>query len=101
MGKNPDNYETIRDETNIYKQKPINNDEFNDVEEDEVRERVKKRKEKRREVAEKKKLLKRKEKQEKFKENEETYWKRLGELNKQFKAKKTPKNVSNNYKNIK
>ena len=55
MGKNPDNYETIRDETNIYKQKPINNDEFNDVEEDEVRERVKKRKEKRREVAEKKK----------------------------------------------
>ena len=60
MGKNPDNYETIRDETNIYKQKPINNDEFNDVEEDEVREWVKKRKEKRREVAEKKKVVKKK-----------------------------------------
>ena len=60
MGKNPDNYETIRDETNIYKQKPINNYEFNDVEEDEVRERVKKRKEKRREVAEKKKVVKKK-----------------------------------------
>ena len=60
MGKNPDNYETIRDETNIYKQKPLNIDEFNDVEEDEVRERVKKRKEKRREVAEKKKVVKKK-----------------------------------------
>ena len=60
LGKNPDNYETIRDETNIYEQKPINIDEFNDVEETEVRERVKKRKEKRREVAGKKKLLKKK-----------------------------------------
>ena len=58
MGKS--NYKTIRDETNIYEQKPINIDEFNDVEETEVQERVKKRKEKRREVAKKNKLLKKK-----------------------------------------
>ena len=36
LGKNPGNYETIRDETNIYEQKPINIDEFNDVEKTEV-----------------------------------------------------------------
>ena len=73
LGKNPDNYETIRDETNIYEQKPINIDEFNDVEQTEVRERVQKRKEKRMEVAEKNKLLKKKKKQEGFKENEGVY----------------------------
>ena len=88
--KKPDNYETIRDETNIYEQKPINIDEFNDVEETEVRERVKRKKEKRREVAEKSKLLKKKKKQEEFKENEGIYWKRLGEFNRQFKANKKP-----------
>ena len=58
LGKN--NYETIRDEKNIYEQKLINIDKFNDVEETEVQERVKKRKEKRREVAKKNKLLKKK-----------------------------------------
>ena len=88
LGKNLENYETIRNETNIYEQKLMSIDEFNDVEETEVRARVEKRKEKRREVAEKNKLLKKKKKQE---ENEEVYWKRLGELNKQFKANKEAK----------
>ena len=58
LGKNPENYETIPNETNIYKQKPINVDDFNEVEEKEVKERVEKQK--RREVAEKNKLLKKK-----------------------------------------
>ena len=101
LGKNPENYASIRNEWNIYEQKPINVDEFNDVEENEVSERVKKRKEKPREVAEKNKLLKKKKKQEEFKENEEVYWKRLGELNKQFKvnkkAKKEAKKISQTF----
>ena len=42
--KNPDNYKTIRGETNIYEQKPINIDEFNDLEETEVGKRVNKTK---------------------------------------------------------
>ena len=94
LGKNPENYETMRNETNIYQQKPININEFYHVEESEVRARVEKRKEKRREVAEKNKLLKKKKRREQFKENEEVYWKRLGELNKQFKAKKKAKQMS-------
>ena len=104
LEKNPDSYETIRDETNIYEQKAINIDEFYDVEETEVREQVKKkRKEKRREVSERNKLLKKKKKQEQLKEKEEFYWKRLGELNKQFKAdkkakKRSKEDVSNSYK---
>ena len=93
--KNPQNYETIRNETNIYEQKLVRIDQFNDVEETEIRERVAKRKEKRREVAEKNKLLKKKEKQEEFNENEAAYWKRLGELNKQFKANKKAKKEAN------
>ena len=48
LGKNTEKYGSRRNETNIYEQKPINVDEFNDVEENEVCERVKKRKEKRR-----------------------------------------------------
>ena len=42
LGKNPDNYESIRNETNIYKQKPINIDDFNEIEENEVKERIEK-----------------------------------------------------------
>ena len=60
LGKNPENYETIRNETNIQKQKPINIDDFNEVEEKEVKEGVEKQKQKRCEVAEKNKLLKKK-----------------------------------------
>ena len=58
LGKNPENYESMRNETYNYEQKRINVDDFNEVEEKEVNERVEKRKEKRQEVAEKNKLLK-------------------------------------------
>ena len=60
LGKNPENYENICNETNIYEQKPINVDDFNEVEEKEVKEHVQKRKQKRREVAKKNKLFKKK-----------------------------------------
>lgn len=55
MGKNPRNYESIKKETNIYEQKPINIDDFNEAEEAEVKQ-LEKRKQKRREIAEKNKL---------------------------------------------
>ena len=55
------NYETIRNEANIYKQKSVNVDDFNEVKEKEVKERIEKRKQKRCEVTEKNKLLKQKE----------------------------------------
>ena len=67
MGKNPANYESIRNETNIYEQKPINIDDFNEAKEAEIKKRVEKRKQKRREVAEKNKLFKKKRKQEEIK----------------------------------
>ena len=58
LGKNSENYENIGNKTNIYEQKPINIDYFNDVEEKQVKECVEKRKQKRREVAEKNKMVK-------------------------------------------
>ena len=97
MGKNPANYETIRKE-NIYEQKPVNIDDFNDTEEAEVKQRVEKRKEKRRAVAEKNKLLRKKRKTEKNKRKEKDMWERLGKLNSEFedikKAKKKSKKMS-------
>ena len=56
MGKNPENYEAIRNETLFYEQKPIKVDDFNEIEEKEVKEWVEKQK--RREVAGSNKLLK-------------------------------------------
>ena len=53
LGKNPQNYENIRKEINIYGQKPVDIDNFNEVEEKEVKELFEKRRQKRREVAEK------------------------------------------------
>ena len=38
VGKNPNNYESLQKETSIYEQKPINIDDFNDLEEAEVKE---------------------------------------------------------------
>ena len=67
MVKNPINYENIRKETNIYEQKPTKIYDFNDAEEAEAKEHVKKRKEKRKNVAEKNQLLKKK----KLEENKE------------------------------
>ena len=46
LGKNPNNYESIRNKTNIYEQKPINIEDFNEAEEAEVKEPVEKRKQK-------------------------------------------------------
>ena len=66
IGKNPANYETIWKETNIFEQKSVNIDNFNDSEEAEVKERIEKQK-KRRKVAEKNKLLKKRERQRKIK----------------------------------
>ena len=86
LGKNPENYETIHNETNIYQQKPINVDDFNEVEEKEVKERVGKRKRNRREVAEKHKQMKKQQrKHEESKVKEKDMRTRLTELNNGFK----------------
>ena len=61
LGKNSENYENIRKETNIYEQKTVTIDDFNEVEKKEVKERVEKRRQKRRKVAEQNKLLQKKE----------------------------------------
>ena len=61
LGKNPNNYENIRKETNIYEQKPINIDDFNDSEEADVKVRVEKQK-KAWKRGQKKKTLKKKKK---------------------------------------
>ena len=58
-----ENYENIRKETNVYEKKPVTTDDFNEVEEKEVKERFEKRRQKRREVAEQNKLLKKKKKE--------------------------------------
>ena len=51
LGKNPQNYKNVRDETNVYEQKSIKINDFNKDEEKEVKERVEKRKIKCREGA--------------------------------------------------
>ena len=67
LGKNLENSETIRNERNIYEQKPVNVDDFNEVEEKDVKEKVEKQKQERREVPEKNKLLKERENWKKIK----------------------------------
>ena len=57
LGKNLQNYESVRNETNVSEEKPIKIDDFNEAEEKEVKEPVEKIKIKRRAVAEKNKLL--------------------------------------------
>ena len=85
LGKSPNNYEGVRDETHVYEQKPIKIDEFNEVEEKGLREHVEKRKIKRREFAEKNKLLKKTKKLEENKQTEKEMQDRLRALNKVFK----------------
>ena len=70
LGKNPKNHETIRNETSVFEQRPIEVDDFNEIEKKQIKEWVEKRKQKRREVAEKNKPLNKKRKQEKSKEDE-------------------------------
>ena len=98
MGKNPANYETIRKETNIYEQKPVNIDDFNEAEEVELKQGVEKRKGKRRIVAEKNKLVRNKRKTEENRVNENDMWECLAKLNSEFKdikkAKKDSKKMS-------
>ena len=65
LGKNPENYESICNETYTYEQKPINVDDFNEVEEKEVKERFEKRKQRRQEVPEKNQTVEKKKKQKK------------------------------------
>ena len=68
LGKNPENYKNMRKETNISEQKPVTVDDFNEVEEKEVKEHVEKRRQKRREVAKQNKLLEKKRKRNKRKQ---------------------------------
>ena len=42
LGKNPQNHENVRNETDVYEQKPIKIDDFNEAEEKEVKECVEK-----------------------------------------------------------
>ena len=56
LGKNPQNYENVHDETYVYEQKPIKTDDFTETEEKEVKEHVEKRKMKRREIEKKEKI---------------------------------------------
>ena len=60
FGKNPHNYENVRDKIYVYEQKLIKIGEFNRAEQKEVKEWVEKQKIKRREMTEKNKLLKKK-----------------------------------------
>ena len=62
LRKNPENYESICNETYTYEQKPINVDDFNEVEEKEVKERFEKRKQRRQEVPEKNQTVEKKKK---------------------------------------
>ena len=52
LGKNPQKYEGVCNETSVYQQKPIKTDDFNEAEEKEIKDPVEKRKIKRIEVAE-------------------------------------------------
>ena len=77
---------------NIFEQKPVNIDDFNDSEEAEVKERIGERKKKRREVAEKNRKV------DENKIKEKDMWERLVKLNGEFKdikkAKKETKRMS-------
>ena len=58
LRRKPENCETIRNETSVFEQKPIKLDDFNEIEEKDVKELVVKRKQKQRDLAESNKLLK-------------------------------------------
>ena len=89
LSKNPQSHEGVSNEVSVYEQKPIKIDDFNEIEEKEIKERVEKRKMKRREVTENNKLLKKKEQEDNKKETE--MFTRLRELNNDFKNIKKQK----------
>ena len=62
LGKNPQNYENVRYETDVYEQKPKKAADFNEAKEKVIKEHLEKRKIKWREFAEKKELFLKKEK---------------------------------------
>ena len=73
LSKIPQSHERVRNEVSVYEQKPIKIDDFNEIEEKEIKERVEKRKMKRREVTENNKLLKKKEQEGNKKETKNVY----------------------------
>ena len=89
LSKKPQSHEGVSNEVSVYEQKPIKIDDFNEIEEKEIKERVEKRKMKRREVTENNKLLKKKEQEDNKKETE--MFTRLRELNNDFKNIKEQK----------
>ena len=72
-------------EINIYEQKPINVDDFNEVEEKEVKNMQKNKNKKGERQPRKITCLKKKRKQEATKIKEKDMWKRLSQLNNEFK----------------
>ena len=89
FGKNPDNYETTRNDTCVFEQKPIKVENFKKIEQRHVKERVEKRKQKHCEVAEKKKTVEKKKwKLGENKEKEKEMQKRLNQLKKEFRETK-------------
>ena len=86
LGKNPQNYENVRYETDVYEQKPKKAADFNEAKEKVIKEHLEKRKIKWREFAEKKRtFFKKRKKQKENKETEKELWNRLSELNKELK----------------
>ena len=61
LRKKPQNYKKIRIDVSVYERRPIKIDDFNEAEENKIKEGVEKRKIKRREVVENNKLLKKNE----------------------------------------
>ena len=97
LGKHPQNYENVHNETDVYEQKPIKIDDFNEVKEKEIKERVGKRKIKKREVAEKNKLKKKrknKRKRKKLKKNYGQSWVHWTKSSKTLWNKKNAKKMS-------
>ena len=93
LRKNPENCETIQNETSVFEQNHIKLDDFNEIEEKNVKELVVKRKQKQREVAESNKLLKKKEE---VKEKERAMMKRRS-FNKEFRDIKAFKKESKKF----
>ena len=91
MGKNPINYGTVRKETHMYEQKPVDIDDFNKAEEAEAKQRIEKRKAKRQEPAENIKAIERQKKDKETKIKQKQMWNRLAELNGEIKKLKRPK----------
>ena len=99
IAKNPANYKNEHKETCEFEQKPITNfNEFNDIEEQELKQKAEKCKAAKRERAEEAKVNKQKLKEEENKIREGQMWERLAELNGEFKkflkTKKEAKKMS-------